>query len=252
MSSIHDENGKMNRIQVKLYPNHLLGVEGAYIARNESETPLSIEDVCEHMKDHTSSGSYKDTAEIIRRFLDEAMYQLCSGKAVNLDYYSIHPYVGGTFNTAHKAHDHKKNPVTFRFRTRKAMRDLTKNTDVVITAVADSKSYIEEFTAVYSEAVNETVMPGEQFIISGHKIKVEGDDPSCGVYFASVTDNILDGRRIKVYDLAENSSPRIIGVVPLLEVPNKYKVVIISQHTGSGTFLKEPHVITSRFTLEAA
>jgi hypothetical protein len=198
------------------------------------------------------TGSYKDVIEHVKCFLQEAMYQLCNGKTVNLDYYSIHPHVGGTFSSAHKSHDHKKNPVTFRFRTRKAMRDLAKNTDVIITALAESKSYIEEFTAVYSEAINETVMPGEQFIISGHKIKVEGDDPSCGVYFASVTDNVLDGRRIKVDSLAENSSPRIIGVVPLLEVPNQYKVVIISQHTGSGTFLKEPHVITSRFTLEAA
>jgi hypothetical protein len=34
-----------------------------------------------------------------------------------MGYYSIHPNVGGTFNTVNDIHDHKKHPVTFRFRT---------------------------------------------------------------------------------------------------------------------------------------
>jgi hypothetical protein len=177
------------------------------------------------------------------------MYQLCNGKAVNMDYFSIYSNVGGTFDSIREPHDHEDNPVTFRFRTRKAMRDLARDTGVVITGLADNKAYIEKFMDVSSEAVNETIAGGELFVISGYKIKVDGDDPSCGVYFESVQDD----QRVKVKArLAENSSPKIIGVVPMLLVPRNYKVVIVSQFTGSGTLLKSPRVITSDFTLEAA
>jgi hypothetical protein len=250
MSTIYDINEKMNNIRVKLYPNYLPGVEGDFIARNESDTPLSIEDVCAHMKNRAGfTGSYQDAVDYVRQFLNEALYQLCNGKAVNLDYFSIHSNVGGTFNSAHEAHDHAKNPVTFRFRCRKTMRKLARDTGVVITAMADTKAYISEFTDVNTEAVNEIIMPREQFAITGHKIKVAGDDPSCGVYFESVEDD----RRVKVQGrLAENSATRIIGLAPMLVLPRNYRVVIISQYTGSGTFLKTPRVITSGFTLEAA
>jgi hypothetical protein len=133
------------------------------------------------------------------------------------------------------------------------MRDLTQSTSVIISGLASNKASIVEFTDVSNEAVNETIMPGEQFVIIGNKIKVEGDDPSCGVYFEPVTDNIQDVRRIKVEGhLAENSSHRIIGIVPKLDVPCKYKVVIVSQYAKSSVILKAPRIITSDFVLNAA
>jgi hypothetical protein len=233
-------------------------VEGKYIARNESETPLSIKDICAYMKNRAGfTGSYKDAIDHVEQFLNEAMYQLCNGKAVNMGYYSIHSNVGGSFNSALETHDHTKNPVTFRFRCRKAMRDLARNTQVVITAVADTKSYINDFMDISSEAVNDTVMSGAQFILTGHKIKVEGNSPLCGIYFEHIADKVrgrvLDEQRIKVQGrLAENSPKKIIGTVPRLEASSKYRVIIISQFTGSGTLLKTPRETTSSFTLEAA
>jgi hypothetical protein len=247
---IFDVKEKLNNIRVKLYQNNLPKAEGRFIARNESGTPLEIEEVCAYMKNRGGfTGSYDDLIEHVKRFLDETMYQLCNGKAVNMRYFSIHSSVGGTFDSAHERHDHDKNPVTFRFRCRRAMRELARATGVIIIAVADAAGYISDFTDVSSQGINETVKRGGQFVISGHKIKVEGDDPSCGLYFESVPNK----RRIKVEgQLAENSPSKIIGIVPRLAAHRQYKVVIISQFTGSGTLLKTPRVITSDFALEAA
>jgi hypothetical protein len=246
----------MNNIRVKLYSNYLHKIEGKYIARNESDTPLSIEEICAHMKNRAGfTGSYKDAVDHVRQFLKEAMYQLCSGKAVEMDYFSIYSNVGGTFNTEREPHSHEKNPVTFRFRCRKAMRELARGTEVIITGLADNNGFIEEFTDVSNEVVNETLVPGEQFVITGNKIKVLGDDPACGIYFESVPDNKDDvqGVRVKVEGrLAENSSQKIIGIVPVLEVPSNYKVVIISQYAKSSSLLKTPRTITSNFVLKAA
>jgi hypothetical protein len=257
MPKVYNVNETMNNIRVKLYSNYLEKAEGKYIARNESDMPLSIEKICAHMKNRAGfTGSYKDAVDHVRQFMKEAMYQLCSGKAVEMDYFSIYSNVGGTFNSERETHSHQKNPVTFRFRCRKAMRELARTTDVIITGLADNSGFIEEFTDVSNDVVNETLMPGEQFVITGNKIKVEGDDPACGIYFESVPDNEDDAqsvRRVKVEGrLAENSSQKIIGIVPMLEVPSKYKVVIISQYAKSRILLKAPRTITSSFVLKAA
>jgi hypothetical protein len=66
--------------------------------------------------------------------------------------------------------------------------------------------------------VNETLTPGGQFGISGHKIKVVGDRPEVGVYFVSADDASL---RVKVGGhLAENTAAKVIGVIPAPEGPS--------------------------------
>jgi hypothetical protein len=64
------------------------------------------------------------------------------------------------------------------------------------------------------ESVNETLTPGGQFSVSGHKIKVAGDNADVGVYFVSATDPT---QRVKVAGhLAENTASKIISMVPAL------------------------------------
>jgi hypothetical protein len=56
--------------------------------------------------------------------------------------------------------------------------------------------------------------PGRNARITGGKFKVEGDDPSCGVYFV----NEADGARVKVdpADIVENVNAHLIIIVPAL------------------------------------
>jgi hypothetical protein len=64
------------------------------------------------------------------------VYQLCDGYAVSTGYFSIHPNIGGTFNNLKEAHDHKKHPLTSRFRTRKAFRELSQAVVVEVQGLA--------------------------------------------------------------------------------------------------------------------
>jgi hypothetical protein len=254
MSKLYHVYEKMNNIRVKLYPNHLKKVDGLYIARNESETPLNIEDIVAYMKKRAGfTGSTKDAIDHVKMFLTETMYQLCNGKSVDMDYYSIYPNVGGSFNSVDDERDLLKNPVSFRFRCRKAMRELAKDTGVIITALADGNARIKTFIDQSNDAENKTIMSGKHFVIIGRKIKIEGDDPQCGVYFESVTKNAQNPQRIKVEErLIQNNSGKIIGIVPKLRAHSKYKVVILSQHTTATTLLKAPRTIVSGFVLETA
>jgi hypothetical protein len=247
MSIINDVTEVLHRIRVKLYPNFLPKGEGTLIARTINEATLTVEDVCAARKNRGGfTGSYDDLVDHSKQFLDEAAYQLCDGFAVNTGYFSIHPNVGGTFEKVTEGHDTEKHPITFRFRTSAPLRALAKRIVVEVEGLADVTGYIDELIDVSTEAVNETLTPGGQFGISGHKIKVVGDDPKVGVYFVSADDASL---RVKVGgNLAENTAAKVIGVIPALTA-GTWKVEIKTQYTVGGTFLKEPRSVEYKGTL---
>jgi hypothetical protein len=241
MSVIDEVNEVLHRIRVKLYPNYLSTIEGAYTARTDNEATLSVEEVCAALKNRGGfTGNYDDLVEYVHQFFHEAAYQLCDGFAVNTGYYSIHPNVGGTFDKVNEGHDGKKHPITFRFRARAPLRALAEHIAVEIEGLANVNGYIDEFIDVSSEAVNETLTPGGMFSVAGHKIKVVGDKPEVGIYFISAKDA---AQRTKVEaHLAENASNKLIGVIPALDA-GVYKLEIITQYTTGSAFLKEPRTL---------
>jgi len=171
----------------------------------------------------------------------------CDGFAVNTGYFSIHPNVGGTFNNTTEIHDHKKHPITFRFRALAKLRRLIEHIAVDIEGLADTSGYIDEFIDVEEDSINTHYLPGNQFIIHGHKIKAVGDDPSVGVYFVPVND---PSKTKKATRIAENTSTKIIGIAPGTG-SSPVRIEIHTQFEGSATrFLKNVRIITSGFTVE--
>jgi len=250
MSLLNDINEKLHVIRVRLYPNYLKvsGVEGEYLARTNSEASLSIEQVCAALKNRGGfTGNFEVLQENIRQFFDEAAYQLCDGFTVNMKYFSIHPNVGGTFNSAIEAHDEKKHPVTFRFRAQSPLRRLVKHIEICVEGLAETSGWIDQFEDVEADSINTSYVPGDQFILSGSKIKIAGDNPACGLYFVPVEDPT---KAVKVTRIAENSPSRIIGIVPVTNYLH-VKVEVRTQFGGSSSkLLKNVRIITSDFEIE--
>ena len=156
--------------------------------------------------------------------------------------------MGGTFNNTSEIHDHKKHPITFRFRTGRKLRRLIEHIAVDIEG-ADTGGYIDEFIDAEEDSINAHYIPGNQFIIHGHKIKAAGDDPSVGVYFVPLND---PSKTMKATRIAENTPTKIIGVAPGTG-SSPVRIEIHTQFSGSGSaFLKTVRTITSGFTLEEA
>jgi hypothetical protein len=246
MSDIYTVKEKMHKMRVKLYHSYLPGTEGSYIARTTNEASVSAENICASMKNRGGyDGDYEEAVKTIHHFFLEMLYQLADGFSANLGFFSVHPNIGGTFTNEKETHDHKKHPVNFRFQALKPMRDIRDDIEVIVEGVADTSGYIMEFLDIGTGAINETYSQMNQFIITGYKLKIAGDDPEVGIYFEQVG----GATKLKVTSLAENTSSKLIGMVPA--GPNgTYKIVIKTQYTGSGsTLLKNPRVIESNFTL---
>ena len=248
MAGFYAVDDVLHKIIVKLYPNHFHHVEGLYIAHTNNNSSLTIENVCASLKNRGGfSGDYGDLVKNVNQFFDEMAFLLCDGFAVNTGYFSIHPNIGGTFNSANESHDHTKNPISFRFRPRTKFRNLIDRIAVVIEGVADTSGCISGFLDYDENSVNAVFTPGNQFCITGHKIKIAGEDPSCGVYFVPADD---PSKAVKVTRLAENNPTRITGIAPKTESVHN-SIEIRTQYAGSGTYmLKTPRIITSNFVIE--
>jgi hypothetical protein len=247
MNLIYGVEPVMHRIRVKLYHNYFPKGE-KYIARTDCEATLSVDQVCAAARDRGGfTGDFEDFVDHVKQYHIEASYQLLDGFAINTGYFSIHPNLGGTFKTVHEVPDHKTHPLTYRFRPLKPMRDMAASTHVVVEGLADVDGYIDEFLDSENNSINGVLEPGHQFMITGHRLKVIGDDPTCGLYFVPVG---YDDPPVKVTRIIENTPTKIIGVIP--EVGWAFsKLEIRTQYSGSKTaFLKNVRVITSDFTLE--
>jgi len=250
MSFFNSISEKLHSIKVRLYENYLKssGVEGDYIARTNSEASLLIEQICAAMKNRGGfTGNYEVLQENVRQFLDETAYQLCDGYAVNLKYFSIHPNVGGTFNSVNEGHDPDRNPITFRFRTLPAMRRLVEHIEVRIDGLANASAWIDSYEDMETETTNTSYVPGNLFVLNGSKIKIAGDDPACGLYFVPTDD---PATAVKVTRIAENNPSSIIGIAPKMTSTHS-RIEVRTQFSGSSTrFLKNVRTITSDFELE--
>ena len=87
-----------------------------------------------------------------------------------------------------------------------------------VAGLADASGNIDEFIDVTTEAVNETLTPGGQFSVSGHKIRVAGH-------------------------LAEDTASKVIAIIPAGFTAGDYTLEIVTQYTPGGSFLKEPRTI---------
>jgi len=249
-----DSGNVFHSIRVKLHPTNLPGETQRYYARTVSEAVLNVEQVCALLKKRGGfTGNYADLVSHVKQFFDEAAYQLCDGFSVETGYFSVHPVVGGYFDTAAGDISFKGHAVGFRFLESPRLRRIA---DAITIEVIDSRAgYIEQFLDCESDMVNLRLTPGSLCVLSGSRIKIGGKSPECGLYFVSAAKDVRETLRVKAAMAPlTNTSRKVISCVPPDLPDGEYTVEIRTQcpSAGGGTYLKRPRAVTSPFTLAVA
>ena len=238
MAAINEINEVLHKIEAKLYPNYLGKGEGAYVARAKAEAPLSVEDVCAGAKLRGGySGPYEDLVEHAHIFINELIHQLLDGFSVQIgNFFSLHCKISGTYHGANDRIGAENLHVVFR--TLNHLKELLLKVKIENEGIAGDGAYIDEIIDVHSESLNSALTPGNMIHILGHKIKIEGGSPACGVAFVSQA----DGSFTKITEhLGINRNNELFGLIPPLN-PGVYKLEITTQFTGSVP-LKDPRII---------
>ena len=253
MSDIYQVSEETEVIKIELVENHLKHEKGQdFIGRIANQQTYDVEQICAHMKNR--SGFEGDMGQLItsvKHFIQETLYQLISGHAVTNDYFTLRLNVGGTFADHHSQRDPAKNPFTVRFRAKKSLKDILTKLKSIIIGQAEADACVTSYLDTEENEVN-AFIPGHLFIIHGNLIKIDGADPENGLYLVPVE---VPGAGpmpapVKVTRFSDNTSTKLSGLLPENINWPSFKVEVRTQFSSGGNLLKEPRIITSRFTIE--
>jgi hypothetical protein len=229
----------LHTIKAWLYENLLTDDKNDYAARVSAERTLSVRDICESAVARGGADINAAAMEhAVELFHKEAAYRLCDGFAINTGWYNATTHVKGVFTSLEEGFDPGKHTVAVEFRQGAELRRELAHVSVHIQGKAESGFGIAEVTDLRSGSVNDLLTPGRNARIAGGKLKIEGEDSACGVYFV----NGADGSRVKVdaADIVENVNGHLLIVVPPLAA-GTWQVEVTTQYSGSGgKVLKAP------------
>lgn len=247
----------MHRVQVWLYPSHLLGREGKFILRVANPQVLTTEDICVSAKERGGfGGNVNELIEHVAAFFREAAFQMCNGRWVSFGGLCRGgPVIRGDVDGARAPIDPKRVRVVFNFVTETGLRELASNVEIVVLGPAPDPAYIAEVYDVLSKTTNEFLTPGGNMIISGHLIKVvpdeHGDEREIGAYLGFM--NGITQVLVRIPEpLTINTSGQIIAQVPEMLPGKDWFIEIRTFYSGSGKPLKTRRAIRSDFTVQMA
>jgi hypothetical protein len=229
----------LHTIKASLFENLLTEEADDYAARVIAERALTVRDICESAVERGGADvNASAMAHAVALFHKEMVYRLCDGFSVNTGWYNASTHVKGVFTSPTEGFDPAKHAVVVEFRQGAELRKELGMVSVEIMGKAESGFVIAEVIDLRTGSVNDLLTPGRNLRIVGGKLKVEGDDPSCGVYFVNET----DGTRVKVdaEDIVENMNAHLLIVIPALTT-GTYRLEVTTQYTGNrDKFLKAP------------
>ena len=158
------------------------------------------------------------------------------GEAVNLPLFKMYPAISGTFDSADTPFSHDDHQVKMNLQLGKGLQELLPNVKVQKEDFKPNLPIISEVLDISSGSQNANITAGGPIKINGSRLKIEGSDPSNGVYF--VTED--GGTQTKVTTvLIQNQPSELIVTVPNFTAGDKYTLKITTQASGS-SILKKP------------
>ena len=121
----------------------------------------------------------------------------------------------------------------------KLLRETLKLVKVVVNGVAAVGPVINTVTDSTSKAINGQLSSGGALVLGGVNLKIQGDDPSIGVYLTPTTEGAAP---MKAPVVIANSPSQVIVQMPTL-ADGQYTVSLTTQYSGSRN-VKEPRTYT--------
>jgi hypothetical protein len=232
----------LHKIRASLHDNQLTQDNPYdFIARVIAERSLGVSEIC-------TSAALRGGSDIpaaamehaTNLFLKEMAYLMCDGFSVNTGWFTASAHIRGVFDSPGETFNPDKHTVLFEFHQGSMLRQELEQVTVEILGVADTGAVIMQVLDVRTGSINDLLTPLRNLKITGHKIKVAGDEPTVGVYFINTV--TTERTPVEAEDIVTNNPSEVIVVTPALAA-GTYQVEIVTQFTA-GILLKEPRSTT--------
>lgn len=205
------------------------------ILKLESAGNLTLADVLDEMKKE-DTGLRQETLEHVVNLYNRVVADLVlAGYEVNTGLCYLTPQFKGVIEDG--AWNPEKNSIYVSITQGKVLREAIAETSVKILGERQGVMYIAGGEDAATRATDTTATPGRNYILTGRKLKVVGDDPAVGI---TLTDEDGTPTRLDADMLAVNEPSRLVFLLPSDLADGRYTLTVTTQYSGSGALLKEP------------
>ena len=225
-------------LKYSLTENLLTDRPDDYSAQTHAVTSLDKEAVIARILNKGTTLTKTDVLAVFNGIEEAITEALLEGNTINLPLFNTSFSISGVFESPLDSFDGNRHKLNINVTKGVLLREAEKSVKFEKTNTAVPLPQIQEVKDSISGAVNETLTPNGVVEVRGYNLKIDGDEPTCGLWF--VADN---GSEIKADVLIENKPSKIIAMIPALTA-GTYQVKVVTQHTGSGTLLRTPKTFT--------
>jgi hypothetical protein len=207
-----------------------------YSAQTHSIATLDKEEIIARILNKGTLLTRTDILAVLNGFEETVADALLEGYSLTLPLFNASFSISGVFESPLDAFDPNRHKLNINLTKGTLLRKAEKEIKLEKTNTVAALPNIQEVKDSISGTVNEKLTPKGVAEIRGYHLKIDGTDPTCGLWFVSG-----DGTETKAEVLVENKPSRIIAMLPDLPAGN-YHVKVVTQHSGGGTFVKTPKV----------
>ena len=236
-------------IEYVLEPNGFIGSEGKYRAQVTNSRSYTFDDIAAHLIKHNtglSSSVIYGLWEGIKGAVEEFIAQ---GAVINTELFQTRVSIKGVFNGPEDGFDPSRHEVRLNLKPGSLLSETPKKLRAKKIS-PKVKTFIQSVMDVKTGAVNSCLTPGMNLRIHGHRVKISGSDPSCGLYFVSGKQTVQPVK-VEFSELVVNKPSEIIAVIPRLG-KGDWSLRLVTQYCPGPKPLKEPHIITFDKVLNVA
>ena len=217
---------------------------GNYIARVVVNKAYTEDEVIDKLLRKRNLVSKPDLRGVMSALKDTFVDIIREGNGLNLSWLKLSFSMKGNFRTANAQRDPEKNTLEINLNPGSLLTDVLDEVELERMSKPSFGPVIAGFFDATSRTNNSRITPGEQFEITGERLRIDGRNrDETGLYLRAE-----DGTEIKVDKLLRNDPGYISGRMPDILESGNYKLVIKTQYSKP-QFLSEVRVGVSEFSL---
>jgi len=227
-------------IEYELVTNELTGEPKKYKAQVVNSRSYTFDDIAKRLIKH-NVGLSPAAIYGLWESIKEAVVELISdGKVINTELFHANISIKGVFDGMEDGFNRNRHEIRLNLWPGSILRDIPKTLKVK-KLNCGAKSMILSVTDIKTGSVNSILTPGKDVRIIGQRIKVNGDNQACGLYF-SPAKNPEKAVKIDASELVVNNPSEIIAVIPNLG-KEIWNLMLITQYSPGHGCLKTPRSI---------
>lgn len=226
-------------LNTDLYDNLLTERKGDYTAKPRITGTLYNTDIAARIVAARTEYQHGTILNILDMADSHKVQAIAEGKSVvdGVGQYLVN--VQGAFEGEKAQFEPGKHALGITYTMGKLLRETLKLVKVEVNGVAAVGPVINTVTDSTSKAINGQLSSGGALVLGGVNLKIQGDDPSIGVYLTPTTEGAAP---MKAPVVIANSPSQVIVQMPTL-ADGQYTVSLTTQYSGSRN-VKEPRTYT--------